>query len=150
MSIGFKLNSCLTPSLSFMSYSVPALISGLIFGKKIYLIVFRDIYYQNVYLRCVNFTFMTYLKKFITIKSLNTTKRSAGLSLRIIHTPPVSLSLLPKESKIKWFWLIIAGVGVLSTFQKNKMEGIIFPPKRKRLLWERNIWLLLIFLFINP
>ena len=51
--------------------------------------------------------------------------------------PQAVCPVLPKDNKIKWFWLIIAGsppryegvwIGVLFIFQKME-EGIFFPPK---------------------
>ena len=78
--------------------------------------------------RIFSFTIMTYLKKLIGIKFLNTKECPARFSPRIIPSRPVS-SLLPKDSKIKQFRLIIAGCPPLfkgdgswgSNFQK--IEG---------------------------
>ena len=53
-------------------------------GKKVSLMTFRDITYHK-HFHCI-YTIMTYLKKLIRTKSLNTKSCLAGLSSRIIHT----------------------------------------------------------------
>ena len=103
--------------------------------------------------RILSFTMMTYLKKLIRIKSLNTRQCPAGFSPRIIPSSPVS-SLLPKDSKIERFRLIIAGSPPLfkgdgswgSIFQNNK--GVKFSSKKEEVIMSEQM--LLIFVFVNP
>ena len=49
-----------------------------------------------------SFTIMTYLKRFIGVKSLNKKQCPVGLSSRIIPTPPASL-LLQNTAKLSGF-----------------------------------------------
>ena len=80
-----------------MSHAISLLIADCILGKKTQIL-------PNILpvVRIFSFTIMTYLKKLIGIKSLNTKQCPSGFSPGIIPFPPVS-SLLPKDSKIKWF-----------------------------------------------
>ena len=68
-------------------------------GKKVSLIAFRQIL-RKIFPAAHNFSFilMTYLKKFIRIKSLNTKQCPAGLSSRII--PLLVFPLLRKMSPL--------------------------------------------------
>ena len=55
---------------------------------------------------------MTYLKKFIGFNPLiqNSVQLNYLLELYPLPLyPPRCIPLLPKDGKIKWFWLIIAG-----------------------------------------
>ena len=92
-----------------------------------------------------SFIIIIYLKKFIWIKYLKRNQCPTGLSPIIIPSPPAS-HLLSKDSKLNWFWLIIAGspqlskgvrVGVLSNFKK--ISGSIFSQKRRG-YYERVIY----------
>ena len=57
-------------------------------GKKVSLIAFRQILSKLLPEACIfSNTIMTYLKKFVGTKSLNTKHYPTGLSSRIIYTP---------------------------------------------------------------
>ena len=92
-----------------MSHPIPLLISDNIWKKGI-----SDSFQTYILSKIIaathtfSFKIMTYLKKFIGIKSLNRKQCPEGLSPRILPSPSVS-PFLPKDNKIKWFWLIIAG-----------------------------------------
>ena len=141
-----------------MCCPIPLLIADLIFGKEVTLIVCRHNFYQKFWLQGIFFVSRSF-EKVNWIKSLHTKQFPAEFSRRIhpLHLYLLGcFSLLPKDSKMNCFWLIIAGSlplhnsagGWGSLFQKNR--GVNFPSKKERLLWESNLWLLLIFLFVNP
>ena len=87
--------------------------------------------------RFFTFTIVTYLEKFIGIKSLNTKLGPAGLPPRITCSPHIS-PLLPKDSKIMWFLLIMAGSPMpykedrsWTSVYLNKRTGKVFPEKEE-------------------
>ena len=95
-----EFSSCLTPFFSWLQIT---------YLEKRYLWVFRHKFYQKILpvMHIFSFTIMNYLKRFIGIKPLNRKQCPAGLSPIII--PSLSVPhLLLKDSKLNWFWLIIA------------------------------------------
>ena len=106
-----------------MPHTISLLTTDGILGKKLSLIVFRHNHDFFTIFFHIFFTIMTYLKKLTRIKSLNTKQCPEGFSHKIIPSFPVS-SLLPKDSKIKRFRLIITGSS--SLFKGDGSWGFIF------------------------
>ena len=84
-----------------MSHPIPLLIADHMLGKKVSLIVFKtQILPKILPVMCIlSFTIMTYLKKLIGIKSLNTKQCPAGILPRIILSSPVSPKMIAPLAK---------------------------------------------------
>ena len=71
---------------------------------------------------------------------------------------PLYSPILPKDTKIKWFWLIIPGSPPLYKgnggwsfiyfLKRYGRRGKHFSPKVEKLFWESNLWLLFSFAFV--
>ena len=86
-----------TSRVSFISHPILFLIVDHIFGKK------TQVFSKTLpVMHIFSFTIISYLEKFIGIKSLNKKQCQTGLSPIIIPSPPIS-HLLPKDNKLKWF-----------------------------------------------
>ena len=109
-----------------LSYPVPPLITHYILGKKVALIAFRLVLPKILLEACIfSYTIMTYLKKLVGTKSLNTSQRPTGLSLFNIYwklwrwgknpTQQSKIYLFPpaKKSSLTHFHLQLSKVSFL-------------------------------------
>ena len=144
---------------SIMSHPIPLLIADLTLGKKV---VFRQLLDRNFtkYFACgAHFQFHDHLKKLIGIKFLNTKQFPVGFSPRVLPSPPISPRLYPLLTKTQKNELVLINYSWISPplqwgwglgFYISKNRRVNFPSKKERLLWDSHLWLLLIFVFVNP
>ena len=143
--------SCLTPSISWSQTSR--------LEKKV---VFRKLLDKNFtknFACGAHFQFHNHLKKLIGIKFLNTKQFPAEFPPRVLPSSPISPRVYPPPTKtqqnemvlINYSWIsppLQSGWGLGFYISKNRRVN--FPSKKERLFWDSNLWLLLIFVFVNP
>ena len=128
----------------FVSHPIILLIADHTVEKKVSITVFRHKFFKKILpvIHIFSFTIMNYLIKFVGIKYLKRKQCPAELSPIIIPSLPLS-QLLQKDSKLNWFWLIVAGssplyrgmrVEVLPNFKKIRAKS--FSKKGDIIMWE--------------